>query len=160
MSNNLTKSLEIALADSYALALKTQNYHWNVEGPNFSSLHALFEEQYNELLPAIDEIAERIRTLGFKAPASYKEFEKLTTIKEGDSSLDENAMVKDLFDSQQQIAVSLKSALEVAQDAGDEVTTDLMIGRLATHEKNAWMLRSSLPQAIRDDAAKPASYAA
>lgn len=160
MSNNLIKTLEVALADSYTLALKTQNYHWNVEGPNFSALHIMFETQYNELAPAVDEIAERIRTLGFKAPASYGEFAKLGTLSAGDSSLDENAMVKDLFDSQQQIVASLKSTLAVAQEVGDEVTIGLMTDRIAVHEKNAWMLRSSLPDAVRDSADKPASYAA
>ena len=160
MSHNLIKALEVVLADSYALALKTQNYHWNVEGPNFAALHTMFEEHYNELAPAIDEIAERIRTLGFKAPASYAEFAKLMTLSEGDSSLDESAMVKDLFDSQQQMVVSLKAALGVAQEVDDEVTVGLVTDRISVHEKTAWMLRSSLPASLRESAAKPATYAA
>jgi starvation-inducible DNA-binding protein len=139
----ITESLNIALADSYALYLKTHNYHWNVVGPSFRSLHMMFEEQYTDLAVAVDDIAERIRSLGEKAPGTFSEFSKLTSIKEGDKNANANDMVKDLAQSQGQIIVSLKEALNIAQKADDEVTADLLIGRMAIHEKAAWMLKST-----------------
>ena len=139
----ITESLNIVLADSYALYLKTHNYHWNVVGPSFRSLHMMFEEQYTDLAVAVDDIAERIRSLGEKAPGTFSEFAKLTTIKEGDKNASANDMVEDLAQSQDQIVVSLKEALSVAQKAEDEVTSDLLIGRMAIHEKAAWMLKST-----------------
>lgn len=142
----VTDGLKKVLADSYTLALKTQNFHWNVEGRHFSALHALFETQYTDLAAAIDEIAERIRALGEKSPGSYAEFGKLTVIKEGKSDLDENAMVKDLHDSHVQIVGTLKKALTAAQKAEDEATADVLIGRIQIHEKTAWMLKASLPK--------------
>jgi len=150
MSNKpVTEGLKRVLADTYTLYLKTQNYHWNVEGRHFRSLHLMFEEQYTELAAANDEIAERIRALGEKAPGSYAEFVKLATIKEGNSELDENQMVKDLYQSHQTIVATLKKALAAAQKADDEPTADILIGRLAIHEKTAWMLRSSLPADVK-----------
>ena len=145
MSNKpVAEALKTVLADTYALYLKTQNYHWNVEGPQFKSLHGLFEEQYTDLAAAIDEIAERIRALGEKAPGTMKAYGALTSIKEGDENLDAKKMVKELEADQGVIAASLKKALAVAQKADDEVTADLMIGRLTVHEKAAWMLRVSV----------------
>lgn len=141
----VTDALKKVLADSYALALKTQNYHWNVEGRHFAALHAMFEAQYSALAVAVDEIAERIRALGEKSPGSFSEFSKLTIIKEAKSSLDENAMVKDLYESHQLIAATVKKALAAAQKAADEVSADILIGRLTEHDKTAWMLKSSLP---------------
>lgn len=138
----ITESLNIVLADSYALYLKTHNYHWNVVGPNFRSLHLMFEEQYTDLAVAVDDIAERIRSLGEKAPGTFSEFSELTSIKEGDKNSSANDMVKDLVHSQDQIVASLKKALNVAQKADDEVTSDLLIGRMTIHEKAAWMLKS------------------
>lgn len=150
MSNKpVTESLKKALADTYTLYLKTQNYHWNVEGRHFHSLHLMFEGQYTELAAAVDEVAERIRALGEKAPGSYGEFSKLASIKEGNSSLDENQMVKDLYTSHQQIVSTLKKALSAAQKAEDEPTADLLIGRIQVHEKTAWMLKSSLPADVK-----------
>lgn len=123
MSNTpVTTALKTVLADSYALALKTQNYHWNVEGRHFPSLHPMFEAQYDALFEAIDTLAERIR------------------------ALDENAMVKDLHDGHTQLAKTVSDAIKTAQKAGDEVTADILIDRLTQHDKTAWMLRSSLKQ--------------
>ncbi|MGH1397757.1 MAG: Dps family protein [Alphaproteobacteria bacterium] len=139
----ITESLNIALADSYALYLKTHNYHWNVVGPSFRSLHMMFEDQYTDLAVAVDDIAERIRSLGEKAPGTFSEFSELTSIKEGDKNASANDMVKDLAQSQDQIVGSLKEALNIAQKADDEVTADLLIGRMAIHEKAAWMLKST-----------------
>lgn len=150
MSNKpVTEGLKKTLADTYTLALKTQNYHWNVEGQRFRSLHLMFEEQYNELTTVVDEVAERIRALGEKSPGSYAEFAKLTVIKEGNSDLDENQMVKDLYQSHLQIVATLKKALAAAQKAEDESTADLLIGRITAHEKTAWMLKASLPADVK-----------
>lgn len=142
-NDNLIEKLRIVLADTYALYLKTQSYHWHVTGSNFKSLHELFEEQYNDLADAIDEIAERIIILGSDVPATFKEYIELTNIQDADNNLDSDRMVTDLTESQKVLAKSIKEALEQAQELGDEVSTDLMIGRLAVHEKNEWFLRSS-----------------
>lgn len=131
------------LADSYALYLKTQNYHWNVEGPRFASLHALFEEQYTDLAAAIDEIAEHIRGLGAKAPGTWKKYDELSSISEGDETLDSESMLKDLANDQDKITTTLNKALKTAQNEDDEVIADALIGRLAVHRKNKWMLESS-----------------
>lgn len=145
MSNNQTaQALKIVLADSYALYLKTQNYHWNVTGANFASLHILFEQQYNELALAVDEIAELIRGLGEKAPASFEEFQALSTIKSGDINAPAEQMVKQLAADQSVIAGIVQNALDIAQEAGDEVVIGALTDRLTVHRKNAWMLRSSL----------------
>lgn len=141
----VAQSLNKVLADSYALYLKTQNYHWNVEGPNFKPLHEHFGELYAELAAAIDEIAERIRALGEKSPGSFSEFAKLTTIKEANVDLGESAMVKDLCMDQLKLTKTLKAALKLAQSAGDEVSADMLIERIQVHDKAAWMLRSMLP---------------
>ena len=146
MSSNISvaKSLKIVLANSYALYLKTQNYHWNVTGPNFSSLHGLFEEQYNDLFAANDEIAERVRSLGEKVPASFKAFDNDSEITDGDENAKADSMVKELADDQQVIMKLLQSTLKVAQEVDDEVTIGLVTDRMTVHEKNTWMLRSSL----------------
>jgi starvation-inducible DNA-binding protein len=147
MSNTpVTTALKTVLADSYALALKTQNYHWNVEGRHFPSLHPMFETQYDALFEAVDTIAERIRALGEKAPGSFAEFAKLSKITDANSALDENAMVKDLHDGHVQVAKSVSAAIKTSQKAGDEVTADIMTSRLTEHDKTAWMLKSSLKQ--------------
>lgn len=158
--SNYISALQAVLADSYSLYLKTQNYHWNVEGPNFRSLHLLFEEQYNELFLANDEIAERIRALGEKVDGSYGGFAKLTKITPANKDFEEMDMVKDLFESNQQMIATMKSCMQAAQSADDEVTTDLMIARISVHEKASWMLRSTLPAAMRKGADSAASYAA
>lgn len=145
MSNSLVAKLKVVLADNYTLYLKTQNFHWNVTGANFSSLHALFQGQYTDLFAANDDIAERIRALGEFAPGSFEQFLKLTTIKEAKSTpASANEMLKELAKDQKTILASINAALEEAKAGNDEATTDLLIGRIAVHEKNAWMLNSSL----------------
>lgn len=148
MSNKpVTDALKAALADTYTLQLKTQNYHWNVEGTHFRSLHLLFEEQYNELFAAVDAIAERIRTLGEKAPGTPSEFAKLSKVKEGNASFDDFEMVKDLYTTNLQVAENFKKGIEKAEKADDPATADLLTQRVAVHEKAAWFLRSSLAPA-------------
>jgi len=150
MSNKpVTDALKKVLAESYGLMLKTQNYHWNVEGPNFPGLHALFMAQYSELFLAVDLVAERIRALGEKAPGSYGEFDKLSKLKDGDGEFDADGMVKDLCESHIALLASIKKAFAVAEKAGDQPTVDLMNARSALHEKTLWMLKSSLPKALR-----------
>lgn len=142
--SNLSSALQQVLADTVALTLKTQNYHWNVTGPNFSSLHALFESQYNEISDAQDEIAERIRMLDVYVPAGLKAFGQQTSIADGDHHAKAHAMLQDLIDGHQTVIASLKTALAVAQDAGDEATADVAIGRLQAHDKHVWMLKATL----------------
>ena len=150
MSNKpVTDALKRALADTYLLLVKTHNYHWNVEGPGFRGLHLLFEEQYNELFPATDLIAERIRALGEKAPASPSEFSKLSKIKEGDNELDSDAMLADLYASNMQAVETYKKLFEVSEKAGDGASNDLSNQRRAAHEKAAWMIKASLPKQSR-----------
>lgn len=145
MSNNpVAESLKKVLASSYILSLKTQNYHWNVKGPHFKQLHDLFGEQYNELNTAIDDIAERIRALGINAPANYSTYQSLSKIEDGKEDQDSISMVKDLANDQKKIVDDLNIAIKVAQKAGDESTADLAIGRITAHEKNRWMLESSI----------------
>ena len=145
MSNNpVAESLKKVLASSYILSLKTQNNHWNVKGPHFKQLHDLFGEQYNELNTAIDDIAERIRALGINAPANYSTYQSLSEIKDGKEDQDSVSMVKDLANDQKKVVDDLNNAIEVAQKAGDESTADLAIGRITAHEKNKWMLESSI----------------
>ncbi|MCS4308991.1 starvation-inducible DNA-binding protein [Rheinheimera pacifica] len=134
--------LSVLLADTYTLYLKTHNYHWNVTGPMFQTLHTLFETQYNELALAVDDIAERIRALGEFAPGSYKEYAKLTSIKEADGIPTAEEMIKDLVKGQEAIAKTARSIVPVADEASDEVTLDLLTQRMTVHEKTAWMLRS------------------
>ncbi len=132
------------LADSYTLYLKTHNYHWNVEGPQFNTLHQMFETHYMELATAVDEIAERIRALGLKAPASYSAFQRLATVKEasGDETADE--MIRELVLGQEAVTRTARNVMPAANTANDEPTADLLTQRMQIHEKNAWMLRSML----------------
>jgi starvation-inducible DNA-binding protein len=134
------------LADSYTLYLKTHNFHWNVTGPMFNSLHAMFMTQYTEQWTALDEIAERIRALGFNAPGSYAEFVKLSSIPEekGPSAPDWREMVRQLVVGNEAVCRTARKVLDVADDADDDPTEDLLTQRLQIHEKNAWMLRSLL----------------
>lgn len=143
-NQNVINALKSALADSYVLYIKTQNYHWNVTGPNFKSLHLMFEEQYNDLFAAVDIIAERIRALGEKAPGTYAKYIELTSLKEGDENSDANAMVKDLAHDQDSIVKTLTHVLKQAQEIGDEVTAGIVTDRVEVHQKNAWMLKSSI----------------
>jgi len=140
----ITDHLSVLLADTYALYLKTQNYHWHVHGPYFKTLHELFEEQYNELALAVDALAERIRTLDAKAPATFSEFIKLTTIKEGNSSLKSEQMIKELMEDHELLIKKLKQSYEIAEKALDHATSDLINSRIDHHEKTHWMLASSL----------------
>jgi starvation-inducible DNA-binding protein len=132
------------LADSYSLYLKTHNYHWNVTGPMFRTLHLMFEEHYNELALAVDLIAERIRALGFIAPATYTEFAKLTKIKEKSGDISAIFMVKDLIVAHEIVIKTARTNFANADIANDQVTLDLLTQRLQIHEKTVWMLRSLL----------------
>lgn len=135
------------LADSYTLYLKTHNFHWNVTGPMFNALHTMFEAQYTEQWQALDEIAERIRALGFNAPGSYSEFVRLSSIKEEpglSEAPDWRGMVSQLVSGNEAVCRTARKVLKTADEAGDDPTADLMTQRLQTHEKYAWMLRSLL----------------
>jgi starvation-inducible DNA-binding protein len=140
----IAAKLAILLADSYSLYLKTHNYHWNVSGPLFNTLHQMFEQQYTELATAVDEIAERIRALGIKAPGSYSEFAKLTSIKEGSGDESAEEMIRQLVVGQETVVRTARKAFPAADAANDEPTADLLTQRMQIHEKNAWMLRSML----------------
>jgi len=143
-ASGATSGLKVVLANTYTLYLKTQNYHWNVVGPHFNGLHAFFEEQYKGLAEAVDEIAERIRALGESAPGSFAEFTALKTIAEAKTQIDAFAMIKDLIESHELVCKNLRLISKQAQDEEDDVTQDLIIERLAAHEKSLWMLRSHL----------------
>lgn len=132
------------LADTYTVYIKTQNYHWNVTGPNFHSLHLMFEAQYTELAAAIDVIAERIRSLKCKTPASLSQFQKLTSIKEEHGITASKDMLKILLKDHEIIVNHAYNILTKATKAQDEATMDLLIERIREHEKTAWMLRSCL----------------
>ncbi len=140
----IAKGLCHLLADSYTLYLKTHNFHWNVTGPMFNTLHLMFEAQYNELALAVDLIAERIRALGFPAPGSYREFLKLSTIPEATGSPTAEEMIRQLVEGQESIVRTARSIFPVVDDAHDEPTADLLTQRMQVHEKTAWMLRSLL----------------
>ena len=141
---DVAQGLSTILADTYTLNLKTLNFHWNLVSPRFSSLHLLFETQYNEKNPAIDELAERIRALGFFAPASLSEFKKLTSIKDEEGVPETNDMITHLLEGHELIAKKCREMCSHAQDLHDEVSADMLIGRMKFHEKTAWMLRSSV----------------
>ncbi len=135
------------LSDAFTLYLKTHNFHWNVTGPMFNALHVMFEAQYTEQWNALDEVAERIRALGFNAPGSYAEFIKLTSIPEEPGltdTADWREMVRQLVTGNEAVCRTARKVLKTADDAGDDPTVDLMTQRLNIHEKNAWMLRSLL----------------
>jgi starvation-inducible DNA-binding protein len=140
----IANGLSRLLADSYTLYLKTHNYHWNVTGPLFNTLHLMFETQYTELATAVDEIAERIRALGHRAPGSYQEFAQLTSISEDTQSPGAEQMIEQLVIGQESVARTAREVFPIADAAADEPTTDLLTQRMQLHEKNAWMLRSML----------------
>jgi starvation-inducible DNA-binding protein len=140
----IAEGLSRLLADSYSLYLKTHNYHWNVTGPMFQTLHLMFETQYNELALAVDLIAERIRALGAYAPGSYGEFAALSSIAEDEDRPNAKAMIERLVKGQESVARTARSIYPVVQRANDEPTADLLTQRLQVHEKTAWMLRSLL----------------
>ena len=132
------------LADSYSLYLQTHNFHWNVTGPMFQTLHVMFEVQYTELALAVDLVAERIRALGFPAPATYSEFARLTSITEVAGVPKADAMIRLLVDGQETVVRTARSIFPLAESASDEATADLLTQRIQLHEKTAWMLRSLL----------------
>ena len=140
----ISEGLSRLLADSYTLYLKTHNYHWNVTGPLFSTLHVMFEQQYTELATAVDEIAERIRALGFPAPGSYRRFSELTSIEEEDGVPDAEAMIRRLVAGQESVVRTAREIFPTVEAVNDEPTADLLTQRMQVHEKNAWMLRSML----------------
>ena len=144
MSKKVIENLKTLLADNYTLYLKTQNFHWNVTGPNFQSLHQLFMDQYTDLFNANDAIAERIRSLGSKAPGSFSAFLKLSSIKEAGENLSAKEMLSQLVKDQGTIIKTLKKVAAAAAEADDEVTEGIAVDRIEIHEKNRWMLESSL----------------
>jgi starvation-inducible DNA-binding protein len=142
----IAKGLSRLLADSYTLYLMTHNFHWNVTGPMFNSLHAMFMEQYTEQWNALDIIAERIRSLGVPAPGTYKEFVKLASIKEVDGVPRAMDMVRHLVNAQEATARTARELFPLVAKADDQPTADLLTQRLEVHEKTAWMLRSLLEE--------------
>ncbi|MED5374008.1 MAG: Dps family protein [Myxococcota bacterium] len=140
----LAQGLSTVLADTYTLYLKTHNFHWNVTGPMFQTLHVLFETQYTEQWAAVDQLAERIRALGYPAPGSYAQFAALTSIAEADGVPAAPEMIKQLAAGQDAVCRSARAVVSIAEEAGDVVSADLLTQRLTVHEKNAWMLRSLL----------------
>ena len=136
--------LSRTMADTYTLYLKTHNYHWNVTGPMFNTLHLMFEVQYNELWVAVDLIAERIRSLGVAAPGSYAQFAELTRIADADGVPTAEQMIADLVVGHEAVAKTAREVFTLADAAGDQSTADLLTQRLQVHEKTAWMLRSML----------------
>ncbi|BBE08259.1 MAG: starvation-inducible DNA-binding protein [Glomeribacter sp. 1016415] len=140
----ISEGLSHLLADTYTLYLKTHNFHWNVTGPQFNTLHLMFETQYTELAVAVDEIAERIRALGFPAPGSYREFIKLSSIPEAEGMPTAEEMIRQLVEGQEAVVRTARKIFPVTEAAHDEPTADLLTQRMQTHEKTAWMLRSML----------------
>ncbi len=141
---SLVKQLEAALADTYALYLKTQNYHWHVTGPHFVSLHQLFERQYKELAEFVDELAERLRILGHKAPATFSEFNELKTIQDGNPTASATQMLNDLAQDRKMMSKRLGLMMESAHDEGDEGSASLLSEQMMSHEKAHWMLSASV----------------
>jgi len=140
----IAAGLSRLLADTYTLYLKTHNFHWNVTGPMFQTLHLMFEQQYTELSTAVDEIAERIRALGFPAPGTYSEYAKLTSIPEAEGVPAAQDMIRQLVEGQETVARTAREVFPAAERANDEPTADLLTQRMQLHEKTAWMLRSLL----------------
>lgn len=142
--STIAGGLSRLLADTYILYLKTHNFHWNVEGPMFQTLHLMFMTQYTEAWNSIDLIAERIRALGHYAPGTYQQYIQLATVKETEGVPKAGRMIKDLIEGQEAVARTARSVLPLADKANDQPTLDLLTQRLDVHEKNAWMLRSLL----------------
>ena len=140
----IAQGLSRLLADTYTLYLKTHNFHWNVTGPMFQTLHLMFEQQYNELALAVDLIAERIRALGFPAPGTYAEFSKLSSIKETRGVPKAEDMIRDLVAGQEAVVKTARSVFPLVEKVNDEPSADLLTQRMQVHEKTAWMLRSLL----------------
>ena len=144
--HEIAQGLSKLLADTYTLYLKTHNFHWNVTGPMFRTLHLMFEEQYNELALAVDLIAERIRALGFPAPGTYREFAQLSSIGEDEGVPSAEEMIRKLVEGQEAVVRTARSIFSAVDQAHDEPTADLLTQRMQVHEKTAWMLRSLLAE--------------
>jgi starvation-inducible DNA-binding protein len=142
----IADGLSRLLADTYTLYLKTHNFHWNVTGPMFQTLHLMFEQQYNELALAVDLIAERIRALGFPAPATYSAFARLSSIKEDEGVPNATEMIRLLVEGQETVVRTARSVFPIVDQSHDEPTADLLTQRMQVHEKTAWMLRSLLTE--------------
>lgn len=140
----IAAGLSRLLADSYSLYLQTHNFHWNVTGPMFQTLHAMFEVQYTELALAVDVVAERIRSLGYPAPATYTEFVRLTSLQETTGVPKAEKMIRLLVEGQETVVRTARSIFPLVDKAGDQATADLLTQRIQLHEKTAWMLRSLL----------------
>ncbi|CAG9169342.1 MULTISPECIES: Dps family protein [Cupriavidus] len=140
----IAEGLSKLLADTYTLYLKTHNFHWNVTGPMFNTLHLMFETQYNELALAVDSIAERIRALGYPAPGTYKEYARLSSIQEEEGVPEATEMIRKLVEGQEAVVRTARSIFPLVDAASDEPSADLLTQRMQTHEKTAWMLRSML----------------
>lgn len=145
---SLSKGLSRILAESFILYMKTHNYHWNVKGPMFQTLHVLFETQYTELWGSLDQIAERIRALGFAAPGTLKEFLKLASLKEIEGVPTAEDMIRDVLGGSELVSRLCRDLLKISDKANDDPTTDLLTQRIDVHEKNAWMLRSLLDTGV------------
>jgi starvation-inducible DNA-binding protein len=144
----LSEGLQLVLADSYTLLGKTHGFHWNVLGPQFRGLHEMFEEQYQDLQEAVDDVAERIRALGFLAPGSLSQFLKLATIEDEQAAPSAPEMIRQLVEDNETVVRDCRSVVQICHEASDTVTEDLMNQRMRAHEKASWMLRASLqPQA-------------
>ncbi|MDZ7962141.1 MAG: Dps family protein [Aulosira sp. DedQUE10] len=142
----IAEGLSRLLADTYTLYLKTHNFHWNVTGPMFQTLHLMFETQYTELALAVDLIAERIRALGYPAPGTYSEYVKLSSIPETPGVPKATEMIRLLVEGQESVARTARSVFPVVDEVNDEPTADLLTQRMQVHEKTAWMLRSLLEE--------------
>jgi starvation-inducible DNA-binding protein len=142
----IAEGLSRLLADTYSLYLKTHNFHWNVKGPMFQTLHLMFEAQYNELALAVDLVAERIRALGFRAPGTYSEYAQLSSIPETAGVPKAEEMIKLLVEGQEAVVRTARSIFPLLDEVHDEPTADLLTQRMQVHEKTAWMLRSLLEQ--------------
>jgi starvation-inducible DNA-binding protein len=152
----IAEGLSRLLADTYTLYLKTHNFHWNVTGPMFQTLHLMFEQQYNELWTATDLIAERIRTLGFPAPGTYREFSRLSSINEAEGVPSATEMIRQLVEGHETVARTARAVFVTAERANDAPTADLLTERMQVQEKTAWMLRSLLAEEESTATAKSA----
>lgn len=141
---HISAGLSHVLADTYTLYLKTHNFHWNVTGPQFNTLHLMFENQYTELADAVDVIAERIRALGFPAPGTYSKYAELSSIKEENGVPKAEEMIRQLVEGNECVVRTARAMFDKVSDAHDEATADLLTQRMEIHEKTAWMLRSML----------------
>lgn len=144
--SEIAHGLSTVLADTYCLMLMTQNYHWNIKGMHFKAIHEITEEHYQEMFPAIDDIAERIRQLGYDVPGTLNDFNEMTSINVPNSKLSEQEMVADLLEGHEAVTRTIRKTIEPAAEANDEATVDLLTARLQFHEKAAWMFRSMLEQ--------------